>query len=1080
MKFSKTISIVTTALLIFNNMLNTPLDATDTIDSDVTVQATNKIPAYSCLLDEETIPEAIDYDEVLQRGHCERLTEKEDTLNKVVFANTDGTQSCYIFNYPVKYINEAGDTVDKSMEIKKDSVSNNFVSSASDICTLFSELLNNGIKISYEDISVKLIPNFATDQTDVAELATDKKSVSYQINEDISLEYSLTYQGFKENIILNKYTGIHEFSFTLLTNGLKLSSDEFGTFNLYNENEEVVVNLGEIIVFDADGDEFIGNLSYEVITEGKEYILTISVDEDFLDNSKTNYPVCIDPTLEINYNNTAGSEFYNDENAIHHCTIYNDGTYNIAETMVVGKYNTKIARTLMRFPALLDSAASHDGSIGVLSMDPEQIINAKVYLRDVGLQSDLDSIDVYCHRFKVRWSTEHELADYDESSWNLLGSTSENTIDPTPVDVKKICHSNGISLIPLHYYAFDITSIVKYWCDHEMDVTDGIIFKASEEVESGNSLYCSFGSYNSGYYAPYLVIDYTTPYGYDYVDDASITYTYQYRTFLTAGQTYIFQTEKATDYLNCDTELYLFKSDMSPGNNSWYNDDESASSRYSRIEAKIQTSGTYVLMALRYSSLNVNGLYPSGYCNIYQVDSETKEKNLLKENAQLGGYKLALTQNINSYSTIYNSFTTDLKKPTTCNPVMYILGVDTSDNRKVIGYNDNYTKVGDSSWGRASRVKQTYSSNCIPKCIIVTSSSTSTTGTVDIYGFCKGTYKKAHFPNLKEDDAIVSAPSSYAYNCISYSGGITGCWINPQMTYGVPVDENPLNSYLTPWYNSNNIVALDNFYGNNPPRYAGATTYEVTNDATEAVINVYKNVDEWTHAAVKSPANNQPHGYAWESKLGSNVRIFHPEEALNSSIYGQIARRYKIVEDNTVASHSITKSIPNEITFEESFDLGLTEISDIELSYEEKQFLSNVVNSTDDIVASEFDFFYSNWIERIKNDRTLSNTSNSLDFVKNAEYFDLSEYIDNNNSTLFIIINRYINDPNIFNTILFSSKVVNENSETIALANSIREYNNEISIESMNKSKYVAPSFETNALCFIKEYLCNKKMTLTE
>ena len=37
-----------------------------------------------------------------------------------------------------------------------------------------------------------------------------------------------------------------------------------------------------------------------------------------------------------------------------------------------------------------------------------------------------------------------------------------------------------------------------------------------------------------------------------------------------------------------------------------------------------------------------------------------------------------------------------------------------------------------------------------------------------------------------------------------------------------------LQNVLLPWYNSNNVIALDNFYGNNPPRYSGAMTYEVT------------------------------------------------------------------------------------------------------------------------------------------------------------------------------------------------------------------------------------------------------------
>lgn len=105
------------------------------------------------------------------------------------------------------------------------------------------------------------------------------------------------------------------------------------------------------------------------------------------------------------------------------------------------------------------------------------------------------------------------------------------------------------------------------------------------------------------------------------------------------------------------------------------------------------------------------------------------------------------------------------------------------------------------------------------------------------------------FPNLKLDDSIISASESKAYNCIAYSGGLSSAWIDPELT-------SQYTKYLSPWYNEDNEKALDNFYGNNPPRYKGATTYEVTTNENESVINVYKLGDKWTHAAVKRPGNN--------------------------------------------------------------------------------------------------------------------------------------------------------------------------------------------------------------------------------
>ncbi|MBE6842276.1 MAG: hypothetical protein E7510_05550 [Ruminococcus sp.] len=85
----------------------------------------------------------------------------------------------------------------------------------------------------------------------------------------------------------------------------------------------------------------------------------------------------------------------------------------------------------------------------------------------------------------------------------------------------------------------------------------------------------------------------------------------------------------------------------------------------------------------------------------------------------------------------------------------------------------------------------------------------------------------------------------------------------------------------------------------------------------------------------------------------------------------------------------------------------------------------------------------------------------------------------------------YINgDNDVFITLLFNDKVVSKNENTIALANAVRNENNSISINSLKSDNvekssllpknvqsdvaYIAPTYRTNALCFIKEVLKNK------
>lgn len=607
----------------------------------------------------------------------------------------------------------------------------------------------------------------------------------------------------------------------------------------------------------------------------------------------------------------------------------------------------------------------------------------------------------------------------------------------------------------------------------------GIMFKADDAVENDDKyLYCSFGSYNSVYYAPYLVIDYNTPYGYEYAKDASISYTYRSSLYLDAGKTYIFQTEKATDYSNCDTELYLFKSDMTPGNDSWFNDDISISSpvnRYSRIEAEIKNSGWYTIMAKCYDYSGKNGICSKGYCNIYKIDSETQEKTLMKKNAQLGGYRLALPEYmyINS-SYMYNSF---ISATNNLDTVMFAISEDESSDKKVIGYNDDYSGDGDYNWGRASRIKQTYTKDNKPRYIFVTSFSPTLTGSADIYGMCEGSYSNTRmFPNLNADDSIISAPDTKAYNCIAYSGGITSEWINPDFTL--------VGGCLTPWYNEDNQIAFDNFYGNNPPRYVGATTYSVTENESDAVINVYKKGASWTHASVRKPANDQMHGYAWESKLGSAERVFHSLHSLDNdeyaSAYGLIERRYKIAENdsNAISSAYSSNSFKNnEITFDESVEAGLTVVQDIEITYKETDILNNKIKEIASGEISEFDRLYFDWINKVSNDEVLSVLSDSTYYIQTSEYDKLSDLIDNNEELVYVIINKYLNeDADVFLTTLFNDKVIKKNTKTLELANAIRIENNKVSMESLDDKVYIAPTYETNVICFIKDILSNSEI----
>ncbi len=1019
----------------------------------------DKLSEERRILNEYELPEAIDYQYANEKGHCERLYDKEPSLNTMVFKNNDGTNSLYYFNYPVKYYDEIGSIHDKSTILVEEEKSNSYISASSDIKTSFSKNLSDGISLEYKDIKIKMLPLFSESDKCVGELSDNSQNVMYDCGDNISLDYKMTYNGFKENIVLDKYDGVTKFDFLLNTNGLNLKMNSDNAIGLYDKKGDIVATVGDIIVYDSNHKTSLGHLSFEEKMVNNQYLISINVDADFFTSTDTVYPVYVDPTIEIDYAHT-GIYGINGTPGIVQATFFSDDTAYFNGTMVVGKFDSsKNARSVMKFPGLRYL-------VNLFEMDRSLITAANVFVRDVGYMSPNNSILVNCHKFNKKWFNPNDL------KWSLYSSC----FSPTVLSYNIISQINGQSQIPTYTYSFDITSLVKdIWIDSYMSDSywgTGIMFKASDDIESGNNVkYASFGSFNSVYYAPYLVIDYNDPEDeYRYAENADVSYTYKALLNLTAGKTYKYRTGKATNYGGCDTELYLFKSNMEPGNNSWHNDDISTNNHYSEIEATISSTGTYVLMAKCYTPVQSTVAYsaPTGHCNVYATDPDTNVETLKAEDAVLGGYVLSLYDyNLVGYSNennIYSSFTANCSQTST-DPIMCVIGTMNSFDNRVLGYNDDYSSTGNHYWGTNSRINQSYNDNKKPIYIFVSAYSPDAIGTCEIYGVYRNAlpniqYIETKFPNLKLDDSIISASSEDAYNCIAYSGGITSMWIDPQLT-------SQHGNYLSPWYNENNETALDNFYGNNPPRYNGATTYELTTNANEAVINVYKLGNVWKHASVRRPGNDTVHGYAWESKLGNGERIFHDVDSLSgdglghNSVYGEVARMYKI-------------SIPNRsaLSYEESVKNGLSIQKEVILSDSESVALKQKIAEIDNNKELQFYTLYDKWIEYISEDNELKQSNNLFDYLQNSSYEELHNYILNNPEVFYLIARDYYNGyVNKYTNVILGHEFVANNSFSIQIANQIREDNNAISVDSLKGNVYITPSYETNMKEFIKTLL---------
>jgi hypothetical protein len=322
-------------------------------------------------------PEAIEKGLVVENGHVARLYKKESDLRTVIFANKDGTETAYIFDEPVKYIDENGKIVDKSnrlYSVYADEYA--YVNKDNDIRTYFPKTLDekSGIKLEYGDISIEMYPYSGKSTSVEKRTESDEKDYVYYdgvFGNDTSVRYTPTFSGFKEDIILYKNTGNH-FNFIIKCGALKMIEENNIVHFIDPQSGEIVATLGEVYMYDS----FVGESkdfshgTWDVATELKhlengDYLATIIVDEEFLSRPETVYPVYVDPTVTINATGSGSSKTILDT-PIYNGSDVTNITAGANTSAVIGYVGTLngvqygSGRLLMRFPGLMNQSFMSD------------------------------------------------------------------------------------------------------------------------------------------------------------------------------------------------------------------------------------------------------------------------------------------------------------------------------------------------------------------------------------------------------------------------------------------------------------------------------------------------------------------------------------------------------------------------------------------------------------------------------------------------------------------------------------------------------------------------------------------------
>lgn len=337
----------------------------------------------------------------------------------------------------------------------------------------------------------------------------------------------------------------------------------------------------------------------------------------------------------------------------------------------------------------------------------------------------------------------------------------------------------------------------------------------------------------------------------------NVFYTFRRLEYYIQGQTINFQ----TDVLNgVQHVLNIFSKDC-PADYSW---STASTGEHASLSVTIPHAGFYYVM------VRTDDNDSWGTCNL------TINNDRIFENIPVCCSKteIALPP---SWGNTYSCFA----KSKNGDPVIMLM-----DNGSVVNYNDNYpydASLSDYDWGKNARIDGELSSG---QWIFVTTRSLARDLKFDIYTGCEKMVTFANsnlynaFPNLKVDDSLRSSAETYnrEYNCISWAVGewLVGYWLGGYAS--VTTSEIKYKDV---------IDSIFSAYG-----------YGQVESATSADIDLWGKEDastgqmKCTHASIKSKSHLYAAGYDWESKIGADVRMFHPRYALNDGTYGNIFAHY--------------------------------------------------------------------------------------------------------------------------------------------------------------------------------------------
>ncbi len=465
--------------------------ATPVVAADLqSVNAEEIVPA-----DEDKVTEELLSEEVSESSDNELTVIGEDESRRTAdtkhFIMSDGTRKAVIYGNNVHY-EEDGKWIDIDNTLSYDKEKKEYKNTKNSFKATFKEdfgeenlftLENEGYTISweYEGNSLRKAVTKAEYKekeksqhkiTKYAEKSEDR--IKYKnFESDCELEYVVTDNGVKENIILNSKTNKNEFAFNVTAEGLTLIKNEDGSISAKNADGKEIFFIPAPFMYDSK-DVYSYDVSYEIEEKNGTYTITVVADKDWLKDEARAYPVVIDPVIRTKQTKTSVSSTFV-------TSAVPGANYGSRQDIYVGHESANYGKCYAMFKNTLPTLNKGDMVVGAY---------LNLYLYNTSFDGGSSQRQLDAHIITSSWAE-------NSVTWNTKPTYNSVITD--------YCFMNNGEAT---WKSFDITKAVKGWYEGAF-TNHGILIKNDDEtLTPARGIFRSENATSITEGIPYIAIDY--------------------------------------------------------------------------------------------------------------------------------------------------------------------------------------------------------------------------------------------------------------------------------------------------------------------------------------------------------------------------------------------------------------------------------------------------------------------------------------------------------------------------------------------------------------------------------------------